>query len=69
MDNELLYVYDSLGIAYQDFYHKEHVYIYEVIQDLWHSRKTIDVLTVADSLQRKDVLEMIGGVDYLYDVS
>jgi replicative DNA helicase len=47
-----MYVYDGLGLTPEDFYQKEHKYIYEAVRDLRAGRKTIDVVTVADVLQK-----------------
>jgi replicative DNA helicase len=35
MDNELMYYYDGLGLAPEDFYNREHFYIYQGIKNLW----------------------------------
>jgi replicative DNA helicase len=43
--------------------------IYEVITILKNAHKTIDALTVADELSKKDYLDTIGGINYLYDLS
>lgn len=69
MDNELLYVYDGLWLKPADFYQKEHVFIFEAIHDLRTARKTIDVVTVADQLQKNSTLDVVGGTDYLYELS
>jgi len=69
LDNELMYVYDWLGLVPEDFYQKEHKYIYEAVRDLRASRKTIDVVTVADMLQKWDKLDTLGWTDYLYELS
>ena len=29
MDNELMYYYDGIGLAPEDFYQREHAYIYQ----------------------------------------
>lgn len=39
------------------------------MHDLWAARRTIDVVTLADQLQKNSTLDVIGGTDYLYDVS
>jgi replicative DNA helicase len=39
------------------------------VHDLWAARRTIDVVTLADQLQKNSTLDLIGGTDYLYDVS
>ena len=69
LDSEVMWIYDSDKLGYKDFYQKEHSYIYEAIQQLRMARKTIDVITVSDQLSKNWNLDVIGGVDYLYDLS
>ncbi len=69
MDNELMYYYDGIGLAPEDFYQREHFYIYQGMKKLRWSRKTIDVVTLADQLGKDTVLDTIGGTDYLYELS
>ena len=69
LDSEVMWLYDSDKLGYKDFYQKEHSYIYEAIQQLRMARKTIDVVTVSDQLSKNWNLDVIGGVDYLYDLS
>ena len=69
LDSEVMWIYDSDKLGYKDFYQKEHRYIYEAIQQLRMARKTIDVVTVSDQLSKNWNLDVIGGVDYLYDLS
>lgn len=69
MDNELMYYYDGIGLIPEDFYNREHFYIYQWMKKLWWLRKTIDVVTLADQLSKDTVLDAIGGTDYLYELS
>ena len=69
MDNELMYYYDGLWLIPEDFYQKEHFYIFQGIKKLWIARKTIDVVTLADQLHKDNLLDAIGGTDYLYELS
>lgn len=69
LDNETMWIYDSDKLGYKDFYQKEHGFIYEAIQQLWAARKTIDVVTVSDQLSKNGNLDVIGGTDYLYELS
>ena len=69
LDSEVMWIYDSDKLGYKDFYQKEHSYIYEAIQQLRMARKTIDVVTVSDQLSKNWNLDVIGGVDCLYDLS
>jgi replicative DNA helicase len=59
MDNELMYYYDGLGLIAEDFYQKEHIYIYQAIKTLRTNRKTIDVVTVADQLNKDNLLDVV----------
>lgn len=34
MDNELMYYYDGIGLAPEDFYQREHFYIYQGMKKL-----------------------------------
>jgi replicative DNA helicase len=47
-----MYIYESDKIVYKDFYQKEHSFIYEAIQQLWSVKKTIDVVTLSDQLDK-----------------
>ncbi len=69
MDNELMYYYDGIWLIPEDFYQREHFYIFQGIKKLWASRKTIDVVTLADQLTKDTVLDTIWGTDYLYELS
>lgn len=55
-----MYVLESVHLIPDDFYIKEHQFIFEAIKELWDGRKTIDVITVGDALQKKDRLDHIG---------
>ena len=48
---------------------KEHQYIYECIKELWTMRRTIDVITLTDQLSKRGFLDLVGGQDYLYEIS
>jgi len=69
MDNDLMYHYDGLWLIPEDFYQREHFYIYQACKWLWAARKTIDVVTVADQLHKNWFLDTIGWNDYLYELS
>jgi len=69
MDNELMYLYEGMWLIPEDFYQKEHVFIYKAIKDLRIARKTIDALTVSDQLTKNDVLDTVWGNDYIYELS
>lgn len=69
MDNENMYIYDSIALNPDDFYLKEHKLIYEGILHLRNNKKTIDVVTLSDVLKKNDTLEIVWGIDYLYELS
>ncbi|MCF7835368.1 replicative DNA helicase [Candidatus Gracilibacteria bacterium] len=69
IDNDVLWIYDGDGLLFQDFYQKEHSLIYKAIQELWNQRKTIDIVTLTDQLNKNGDTETIGGIDYLYELS
>ena len=69
MDNETIWIYDADKLEPADFYQKEHQAIYSAIKKLWGDRKTIDVVTVWDQLQKDWTLLDVGWMDYLYDLS
>ncbi len=53
LDNDVLFVLDGYHIVAEDFYQKEHQYIFDAIKDLWIMRRTVDVITIADQLSKK----------------
>jgi len=52
MDAETLRIFEGDGITHNDFYQKEHSFIYEAIYQLWGKHKTIDVITLSDQLTK-----------------
>ena len=56
-------VIDILGA--NDFYRSEHKIVFEAMDGLWRENKPIDVITVADVLSTKGLLDRIGGRAYL----
>ena len=69
LDNDVLFVCDGYYLAPEDFYQKEHTYIYDCIKDLWLVRRTIDVITLTDQLTKRGYLDLVGGQDYIYELS
>lgn len=69
LDNETLWIFEWDGLNYKDFYQSEHAMIYEAISQLWVDRKTIDVITVADQLDKNWNLDKMWWKDYLYELS
>ncbi len=69
IENDVLFIFDWLPLLPDDFYQKEHVLVYEGIHQLWLSRKTIDVLTLSDQLQKMGYLDIVGWTDYLFELA
>ena len=53
----------------EDFYRQAHAKVYAVILDLFERREPIDIVTVAEALERSEDLEAIGGRAYLGTLS
>ena len=69
LDNEVLFIADGYFLVPEDFYLKEHQYIFQGIKDLWIMRKTIDVITLSDQLGKNGTVDVVGWQDYLYELS
>lgn len=64
MDEEAISVAVEL-LNRDSFYKDSHRKIFESISDLFNSNKAVDIITLADELKRKGVLEEVGGVSFL----
>ncbi len=53
----------------EDFYLSAHKDIFDKIKELYHSNKEVDLVTLADKLNQGGLLENVGGVEYLAEVS
>lgn len=69
LDNEVMWTCEWDALQAEDFYASEHLMIFQAIQDLWATRKTIDAVTVSDQLEKNQKLDAVGGIDYLYDIA
>lgn len=52
-----------------DFYDKRHRAIFGAMLHLYEMHKPVDLLTLSDELKKKDELEMIGGMNYLTELT
>ncbi|MDK2918830.1 MAG: replicative helicase [Candidatus Petromonas sp.] len=52
-----------------DFYNDAHKAIYEAIIDLYNRDEPVDLVTLSEELRQRDILEALGGVTYLSDLS
>ncbi len=67
---------DAIGLALQivprdqstRFYRPDHRLLYETLIDLYDQGKPVDIVVLEDELRRRDLLEEIGGRDYLIDL-
>ena len=69
MDSETMWIYEGDKIEPEDFYQKEHQFIYKAIKTLRSDHKTIDVVTVWDQITKDGNIDTIWGIDYLYELS
>ena len=53
----------------QDFYDERHQAIFEAIENLYDQHKPIDLLTLTNALKVAKKLKMVGGAEYLTDLS
>jgi replicative DNA helicase len=53
----------------EDFYRQANGLVYRAILDLFERREPVDIVTVAESLERTDDLEAVGGRSYLSSLS
>jgi replicative DNA helicase len=53
----------------EDFYRQAHANVYRAMLELFERREPVDLVTVAETLERKDELEAIGGRAYLSTLS
>ncbi len=56
-------------LSSEDFYHDHHGYIYAACLNLFHKAEPIDLITLATKLQASEKLELIGGAEYLAEIS
>ncbi len=69
LDNELMYMYESIALSAADFYQKEHAFIFTAMTQLRDKRKTLDAVTVSNMLKKNDTLDDVWWIDYLYELS
>jgi replicative DNA helicase len=52
-----------------DFYDKRHATIFEGMMHLFEHRKPVDILTLTDELKKKELLDEVGGSNYLAELT
>lgn len=55
-------------LKYDDFYRAANGHIYQAILDLYNRREPPDFVTVVDELERRELLENVGGISYLTEL-
>ena len=55
-------------LSHDLFYLDNHGIIFDVLKELHESNRAIDVTTLTDELEKKDLLSKIGGVEYLGEI-
>jgi replicative DNA helicase len=53
----------------EDFYLKEHRFIYQAMLNLFHSGEPIDTVTLYEELKKRDQIDEVGGAAYLSKLS
>lgn len=66
LDEDVLF---DCPIKATDFYARETGMIFDAIMEVRKSHKVIDVITVANQLESKWLLDVVGWMDYLYDLA
>lgn len=56
-------------LASKDFYADVHRTIYETMLELYNSQKPVDYVTLVDSLERKEILDSVGGISYITKIA
>lgn len=56
-------------VSEKDFYRKAHSLIFAAMKALIEREQPIDVVTVAEELSHRDELDLVGGLEYLTDLS
>lgn len=64
IDNEVI-IKITESIKPTDFYSEAHKTIYQVMFSLYEANQPIDFVTVVDKLEKNNLLERVGGIDYI----
>jgi len=60
---------ETTEIGMDDFYRSSHNLIFQAMVSLYEDGEEIDLITVSKHLKSYDVLEKVGGQDYLYEIA
>ena len=53
------------SLSPEDFYTEAHKTIFECMQEIFKQNKPIDYVTLTDELERRGLMEGVGGIDYI----
>jgi len=62
-------LHDTNELSSSDFYDNSHVLIFDAFNALADKNSAIDIVIVAEHLDRRGLLEKAGGLDYLLDIT
>lgn len=68
LDREAIVVATE-SIKPEDFYHQAHREIYDSMLSIYTRDEPVDLITLSEELNKKDILENVGGAIYLADLS
>jgi len=68
LDNDVLHDIVSF-LTPDDFYRDAHQIIFRAIREMYNDGKAVDVVTLADELERQGVMEQVGGDDGLSEIA
>ncbi|MDI6600198.1 MAG: replicative DNA helicase [Thermoanaerobacteraceae bacterium] len=55
-------------ITRDDFYRDSHKILFDVMMELFEKNEPVDLVTVTDALRSKNLLEVVGGLDYVAEL-
>jgi len=69
LDSDLIGEVFEVLMFEEEFYHEAHREIFRTIKRLFSEGKTVDLITVSDDLSKNQLLETIGGFEYLTELT
>lgn len=59
----------TVGLRAEDFFRDSHRFAYEAMLGLWAEGRALDIVTIADELERRGTLALAGGAAYLHSLA
>jgi len=69
LDSDLIGEVFEVLMFEEEFYHEAHREIFRTIKRLFSEGKTVDLITVSDDLSKNQLLDTIGGFEYLTELT